>query len=104
MLRQRRRAEVWAVERRGVGGESARAGNETPEPTDKAKALMIQGFDDDTNLADHDLRAIHGPHAVGNFRSRDSLILEAFGPRMNGQPLPKDHGALVRLVILGWYG
>ena len=36
--------------------------------------------------------------------SRDDLQRALLAGRMNGAPLPRDHGAPVRLVVPGWYG
>jgi DMSO/TMAO reductase YedYZ molybdopterin-dependent catalytic subunit len=36
--------------------------------------------------------------------SRDDLQRALLAVRMNGAPLPRDHGAPVRLVVPGWYG
>jgi len=36
--------------------------------------------------------------------SRDDLQRALLAVRMNGAPLPRDHGAPVRLIVPGWYG
>ena len=77
------------------------------EPTNKATSVLINGFDDDSNLPDN------GPPYSEHSMPTCSWIftreqLEKAGAflatRMNGLPLPKDHGKPVRLVVPGWYG
>jgi DMSO/TMAO reductase YedYZ molybdopterin-dependent catalytic subunit len=36
--------------------------------------------------------------------SRDDLARALLATHMNGAPLPRDHGAPVRLIVPGWYG
>jgi len=77
------------------------------EPTRKATSVLINGFDDDSNLPDT------GPPYHQHSMPTCSWIftreqLEQTGAflatRMNGQPLPKDQGAPVRLVVPDWFG
>src|SRR6266566_2842961 len=44
------------------------------------------------------------PARVGHFPPSNSKRRGLFSTELNGQPLPKDHGAPVRLVVPGWYG
>ena len=76
-------------------------------PTKKATSVLINGFDDDSQLPDtgppyHE----HSMPTCSWIFTREQL--EGAGAflatRMNGQPLPKDHGKPVRLVVPGWYG
>ena len=70
-----------------------------PRPATVA-AVLVSGIDDDTQLS---LRSQPGASWVFPLAA-----LDASGPflatRMNGQPLTRDHGAPVRLVVPGWYG
>jgi DMSO/TMAO reductase YedYZ molybdopterin-dependent catalytic subunit len=76
-------------------------------PTDKAKAVLINGFDDDSNLPDHGPPYKHHswPTCSWVFPIDKLVSAGAFlATRMNGAPLPKDHGAPVRLIVPGCYG
>ncbi|HXY32681.1 MAG TPA: molybdopterin-dependent oxidoreductase [Planctomycetaceae bacterium] len=76
-------------------------------PTDKAKAIYINGFDDDSNLPDHGppYRTHSYPTCSWIFPIEQLVNTGAFlATQMNGAPLPKDHGAPVRLIIPNWYG
>ena len=77
------------------------------QPTKKAKAIYVNGFDDDTNLPDNG--PPYGKHSYPTcswiFPIETLVDAGAFlATEMNGAPLPKDHGAPVRLVIPNWYG
>ncbi len=77
------------------------------EPTSKAKAILIRGFDDDSYLPDNGppYKDHSWPTCSWIFPIAQLVDYGAFlATRMNGQPLPKDHGAPVRLIIPGWYG
>jgi DMSO/TMAO reductase YedYZ molybdopterin-dependent catalytic subunit len=77
------------------------------EPTKKATSVYINGFDDDSTMPDN------GPPYSEHSMPTCSWIftreqLEKAGAflatRMNGEPLPKDQGAPVRLVVPDWFG
>jgi DMSO/TMAO reductase YedYZ molybdopterin-dependent catalytic subunit len=77
------------------------------EPTSKAKCVLIKGFDDDSTLPDQGppYRKHSWPTCSWIFTFEQLDRAGAFlATRMNGQPLPKDQGAPVRLVVPGWYG
>jgi sulfane dehydrogenase subunit SoxC len=65
----------------------------TPRPR-----ILISGFDDERTPTRTSV-----PGASWIF-SNDELSKAFLATRMNGQPLPRDHGAPVRLVVPGWYG
>jgi DMSO/TMAO reductase YedYZ molybdopterin-dependent catalytic subunit len=76
-------------------------------PTEKAKAILIKGFDDDSHLPDNGPPyATHSyPTCSWIFPIETLVNAGAFlATQMNGAPLPKDHGAPVRLIIPNWYG
>jgi DMSO/TMAO reductase YedYZ molybdopterin-dependent catalytic subunit len=76
-------------------------------PSEKAKALLIKGFDDDSNLPDNGppYPTHSWPTCSWVFPIEQLVSAGAFlATQMNGAPLPKDHGAPVRLIIPGWYG
>jgi DMSO/TMAO reductase YedYZ molybdopterin-dependent catalytic subunit len=76
-------------------------------PTNKASSVLIKGFDEDSNLPDNG--PPYSEHSLPTCRwifTREQLEQAGafLATRMNGQPLPKDHGKPVRLVVPGWYG
>lgn len=76
-------------------------------PTEKAFAILINGFDDDSYLPDRGPPySTHSyPTCSWVFPIETLVKARAFlATQMNGVPLPKDHGAPVRLIIPGWYG
>ncbi len=77
------------------------------QPTEKASAILIAGFDDDSNLPDRGppYKTHSWPTCSWIFPIEQLVNAGAFlATEMNGAPLPKDHGAPVRLIIPGWYG
>ena len=82
------------------------AGVPVSEILDKAKLksatarVLISGFDRYTTESRTSI-----PGAGWAF-SREQLekAVAFLATELNGQPLPKDHGGLVRLVVPGWYG
>lgn len=70
------------------------------KPTREATAVLVSGFD---HIGQVSQRSIVGASWVFPLASLDAL--GAFlAVRMNGVPVPDDHGKPVRLVVPGWYG
>src|SRR5215468_2447274 len=69
-----------------------------PSSVATTSRILVAGLDDDDDPGKTSM-----PGASWIF-SRDDLsrALLAFG--MNGAPLPRDHGAPLRLIVPGWYG
>jgi DMSO/TMAO reductase YedYZ molybdopterin-dependent catalytic subunit len=67
-------------------------------PTSGAYRVLVSGLDDETTTSRTSI-----PGASWVF-SRDDLQQAVLAVRMNGAPLPPDHGAPVRLVVPNWYG
>jgi DMSO/TMAO reductase YedYZ molybdopterin-dependent catalytic subunit len=77
------------------------------QPTEKAKAILIAGFDDDSFLPDRGppYKTHSYPTCSWVFPIQTLVDGGAFlATQMNGAPLPKNHGAPVRLIIPGWFG
>ena len=76
-------------------------------PTNKAKAILVSGFDDDTNLPDRGppYNTHSYPTCSWIFPIEQLVNAGAFlATELNGAPLPKNHGAPARLLIPGWFG
>ena len=67
-------------------------------PSAASYRVLVSGVDDDTTPSRTSV-----PGASWIF-SRDDLRRALLAVRMNGAPLPRDHGFPVRLVVPGWYG
>jgi DMSO/TMAO reductase YedYZ molybdopterin-dependent catalytic subunit len=67
-------------------------------PRTGASRVLISGVDDEVTPSRTSV-----PGASWIF-SRDDLQRALLAVRMNGAPLPRDHGFPVRLVVPGWYG
>jgi sulfane dehydrogenase subunit SoxC len=67
-------------------------------PTAEPHRILISGVDDETTESRTSV-----PGASWIF-SRDDVRDAVLALRMNGAPLPLDHGAPVRLVVPNWYG
>ena len=70
------------------------------KPTREATGVLVSGFD---HVGQNSQRSIVGASWVYPLASLDKL--GAFlAIKMNGVPLPDDHGKPVRMVVPGWYG
>ena len=70
------------------------------QPTARATAVLVAGIDDEARPSSG---SVAGAGWVLPLTALDRL--GAFlALRMNGKPLPPDHGMPVRLVVPGWYG
>ena len=70
------------------------------KPGKEHTGVLVSGFD---HIGQVSQRSIVGASWVYPLASLDKL--SAFlAVRMNGQPVPADHGKPVRLVVPGWYG
>lgn len=70
------------------------------KPSKDATAVLVNGFD---HIGQNSQRSIVGASWVFPLASLDKL--GAFlAIRMNGEPVPADHGKPVRLAVPGWYG
>jgi len=69
-------------------------------PTADATRLLVSGFDEP------DVSSTHATRGASWIFSFDQLVdAGAFlATRMNGEALPPDHGAPLRLYVPGWYG
>lgn len=70
------------------------------KPTDKAKRILISGYDDPTAPSNHSM-----PGASWIFTIDELMKAKAYlATEMNGAPLPPDHGYPIRLIVPNWYG
>lgn len=70
------------------------------KPTTDATAVLVSGYD---HIGQVSQRSIVGASWVFPLSALDSLGAH-LAIRMNGEPVPADHGKPVRLVVPGWYG
>jgi DMSO/TMAO reductase YedYZ molybdopterin-dependent catalytic subunit len=68
------------------------------QPSALQTRVLISGVDDDSRQW---RTSIAGASWIF---SRDDLSRAILAVRMNGAPLPRDHGAPARLIVPGWYG
>lgn len=70
------------------------------KPTSAAKRVLVSGFDGHSKPSE---RSTPGASWIFTF---DQLIAAGafLATEMNGVPLPKDHGAPIRLFVPNWYG
>jgi len=62
--------------------------------------ILVTGLDDDTQVARSSAPGASWVLPLDGLKDRGPFL----ATRMNGAPLPPDHGAPVRLVVPGWYG
>ena len=70
------------------------------KPTKDATGVLVSGFD---HIGQNSQRSIVGASWVYPLASLDTLA-PFLAIKMNGVPVPDDHGKPVRLVVPGWYG
>jgi DMSO/TMAO reductase YedYZ molybdopterin-dependent catalytic subunit len=70
------------------------------KPSKEATGVLVSGFD---HIGQNSQRSIVGASWVYPLATLDKLNPH-LAIRMNGQPVPDDHGKPVRLVVPGWYG
>lgn len=70
------------------------------KPTKDATGVLVSGFD---HIGQNSQRSIVGASWVYPLETLDKLA-PFLAIKMNGVPVPDDHGKPVRLVVPGWYG
>ncbi len=70
------------------------------QPSKEATGVLVSGFD---HIGQNSQRSIVGASWVLPLASLDKLGA-SLAIKMNGAPVPDDHGKPVRLVVPGWYG
>jgi DMSO/TMAO reductase YedYZ molybdopterin-dependent catalytic subunit len=70
------------------------------KPTTEATGVLVGGYD---HIGQVSQRSIVGASWVFPLSSLDRLGA-CLAVKMNGEPVPADHGQPVRLVVPGWYG
>jgi DMSO/TMAO reductase YedYZ molybdopterin-dependent catalytic subunit len=68
------------------------------QPASASHRILVSGVDDTTR------RWRTSVAGASWIFSRDDLSRALLAVRMNGAPLPRDHGSPVRLIVPGWYG
>ena len=71
------------------------------KPTAAAHRVLVSGFDLENTPTQTSRTSLPGASWIF---ARDDLRQALLATRMNGAPLPREHGAPVRLIVPGWYG
>lgn len=70
------------------------------QPTSGATRVLISGFDQHTHVSTHSTNGASWVFTLQELEDAGAFL----ATHMNGQPLPPDHGAPVRLICPRWYG
>jgi DMSO/TMAO reductase YedYZ molybdopterin-dependent catalytic subunit len=70
------------------------------EPRDTAASVLVSGFDRHSKTSERSMAGASWVFTREELESSGAFL----ATEMNGQPLGKDHGAPIRLVMPGWYG